>query len=341
VKFGSVSLAMSEGAIIAHAIKNNGLALKKGDIVRAEHIAALHQAGVSEIVVARLEPGDVGENEAALSLAQSLAGDNLRLEPPFTGRCNLMATCSGVFVLDSVAIDRINRLDESVTVATLKPHARVVSGEMVATIKIIPFAVPGQVLARCLAAAEGAAMRIAPFRLARVGAISTILPGLKPTTITKTLRVFEQRLSVAAVKLVAEERVPHDIGALAHAIRRIEAACDLIVIFGASAITDRRDVVPAAIEKAGGHVDHFGMPVDPGNLLLIGRTSEVSGAKPLIGAPGCARSPKENGFDYVLERILAGIPVTAEDVCKMGVGGLLMEIVSRPQPRAGTTDDMA
>jgi molybdenum cofactor cytidylyltransferase len=338
VKFGPVPLAMTEGAIVAHAIKSEGLVLKKGDIVRADHIAILRQAGIDNMVVARLEPGDIGENDAAHRLAVSLAGDNLRLEPPFTGRCNLMASCAGVFVPDAAGIDRINRLDESITVATLQPYAQVVTGEMVATIKIIPFAVSEQVLMRCLAAAEGVTMRVAPFRLAQVGAVSTILPGLRSSIVAKTLRVFEERLAAASAKIATEERVPHDVGALAEAIRRIEDKCDLIVIFGASAITDRRDVIPAAIEKAGGIVEHFGMPVDPGNLLLIARTAKESGSKPMIGAPGCARSPKENGFDFVLQRMLAGIPVTAEDICKMGVGGLLMEIVSRPQPRAGASD---
>jgi molybdenum cofactor cytidylyltransferase len=338
VKFGPVPLALTEGAIVAHAIKSEGLVLKKGDIVRADHIAILRQAGIDKIVVARLEPGDIGENEAAHQLALSLAGDNLRLEPPFTGRCNLMASCPGVFVPDGEGIDRINRLDESITVATLQPYAPVVTGEMVATIKIIPFAVSEKILMRCLAAVEGVAMRVAPFRLTQVGAVSTILPGLRSSIVAKTLRVFEERLAAASAKLATEERVPHDEAALAEAIRRIEDKCDLIVIFGASAITDRRDVIPAAIEKAGGLVEHFGMPVDPGNLLLIGRTAKESGGKPMIGAPGCARSPKENGFDFVLQRMLAGIPVTAEDICKMGVGGLLMEIVSRPQPRAGASD---
>ena len=73
------------------------------------------------------------------------------------------------------------------------------------------------------------------------------------------------------------------------------------------------------------------MPVDPGNLLLLGEL----GGRPVLGAPGCARSPKENGFDWVLHRLLAGIPVTAADIRRMGTGGLLMEIVSRPQPRTG------
>jgi molybdenum cofactor cytidylyltransferase len=103
----------------------------------------------------------------------------------------------------------------------------------------------------------------------------------------------------------------------------------MAIVFGASAIADRRDVIPAALEAIGGRVEHFGMPVDPGNLLMIGSV----GATPVLGAPGCARSPKENGFDWVLMRLLAGLPVQREDITGLGVGGLLMEIVTRPQPR--------
>src|SRR4051794_33959965 len=109
----------------------------------------------------------------------------------------------------------------------------------------------------------------------------------------------------------------------------LKDGAELVVIFGASAIADRRDVIPSAIEKIGGAVEQFGMPVDPGNVLLLGRARD----RLVLGAPGCARSPKDNGFDWVLMRMLAGLPVTREDVTGMGVGGLLMEIVTRPQPR--------
>jgi molybdenum cofactor cytidylyltransferase len=130
---------------------------------------------------------------------------------------------------------------------------------------------------------------------------------------------------------VAEKRVKHEEPELKRAIAEVlRDGAELVIVFGASAIADRRDVIPAAIEAAGGRVEHFGMPVDPGNLILIGQL----GGKTLLGAPGCARSPKENGFDWVLMRLLAGIPVTREDITGMGVGGLLMEIVTRPQPRA-------
>jgi molybdenum cofactor cytidylyltransferase len=160
--------------------------------------------------------------------------------------------------------------------------------------------------------------------------ISTRLPGLAEKVIDKTLKVTRERLSPAGAQIIAEKRIDHDAQMLARSIREmLDAGAELVLTFGASAIADRRDVIPAAIEHAGGRIEHFGMPVDPGNLMLIG---EVNG-RPVLGAPGCARSPKENGFDWVLARLLAGLPVGREEIAGMGVGGLLMEIVTRPQLR--------
>ena len=173
-------------------------------------------------------------------------------------------------------------------------------------------------------------MRVAPYTIKKVGIISTLLPGLADKVIEKTLRVTADRLAPAGAKIVAEKRVPHESGALAKALDEVlKAGAELVVVFGASAIADKRDVIPAAVEAIGGKVEHFGMPVDPGNLMLIGSAN----GHPVLGAPGCARSPKENGFDWVLARLLCGLPVTRHDIMGMGVGGLLMEIVTRPQPR--------
>ena len=132
-------------------------------------------------------------------------------------------------------------------------------------------------------------------------------------------------------------RVPHEARALGERIGEM-LDLDMVIIFGASAITDRRDVVPVGLERAGGVVEHLGMPVDPGNLLLLGHVDAGGRTIPVIGAPGCARSPKENGFDFVLRRLLAGLPVTGADLKRMGVGGLLSEIVSRPQLRQPPDD---
>ncbi|MDB5509268.1 MAG: cytidylyltransferase family protein [Hyphomicrobiales bacterium] len=331
MKFGPVGVDAAEGGILAHSVKRDGLVLKKGERLTREHVAALQAAGLSEVVVAQLEEGDVGEDAAASRLAKAIAGDNVRVDEAFTGRSNLFAECAGLLIAEPAFVDAINAVDEQVTVATLPGYRTVVLGEMIATVKVIPFAVQSQILDAALAAAVGKALRVAAFSPMRIGVVSTLLPGLKPSTVEKTLRVMQERIAPAGATIVAERRVPHDTSALKMALDEIRGDCDLIVVFGASAITDRRDVIPAALIAAGGRIEQFGMPVDPGNLLLIG---ELDG-KPMLGAPGCARSPKENGFDWVLHRMLAKVPVRSADIRRMGSGGLLMEIVSRPQPRLG------
>ena len=333
MKFGPVPLREAEGGVAVHSIRKPGLVLKKGTLIGKPEIAALAEAGISEIVVARIEPGDVSEDAAAAEIAAAVQGEGVRGDRAFTGRANLFAQEAGVLVVDKDAVDRLNEVDESITFATLPAYKPVVAGEMIATVKIIPFAVPIAQRDAALAVVRARAplIRVAPYRIRKIGVVSTLLLGLAPKVIDKTLRVTEERLAPAGARIVAERRVPHEQGALAAAIEEVLAAgAELVIVFGASAIADRRDVIPAAVEAVGGRIEHFGMPVDPGNLLLIGSARE----RPVLGAPGCARSPKENGFDWVLMRLLAGLPVSREAITGMGVGGLLMEIVTRPQPRA-------
>lgn len=329
MRFGPVPVDEALGGIVAHAIRQGETVLKKGTVVGAAEIALLKQAGIATVTVAIAGPGDVPENEAAAAIGAAVAGDNLRIDPAFTGRVNLFAALPGVLVVDREGVDRLNRLDEAITLATLPAFAAVETGEMVATVKIIPYAAGAGPVAA--AAGMGALARVAPFVRRRVAVVSTLLPGLLPKVVDKTLRVTAERLRPAGAAIVAERRVPHEAVPLTQAIADVAPDADLILVFGASAIADRRDVIPAALEAAGGRIEHLGMPVDPGNLLMVGDLAGV----PVLGAPGCARSPKENGFDWVLMRLLAGLAVTKADITAMGVGGLLMEIVSRPQPREG------
>jgi molybdenum cofactor cytidylyltransferase len=333
MKFGPVHPVDAQGATAVHSIRSGNLVLKKGTIIGAAEVAALEAAGISELVVARLEPGDVAEDVAAAEIAAAVAGAGVRIDRAFTGRANLFAEEAGVLVIDRAAVDRLNRVDPSITFATLAAFAPVVTGKMVATVKIIPFAVAAAARDRAVAVASAAnpMVRIAPYRVRKIGVVSTLLPGLADKVIEKTLKVSAERIAPAGATIVAERRVPHETRALAAALEEVlGAGAELVIVFGASAIADERDVIPAAVERVGGRVEHFGMPVDPGNLLLI---AEAQG-RPVLGAPGCARSPKENGFDWVLMRLLAGLEVTRDDITGMGVGGLLMEIVTRPQPRA-------
>jgi molybdenum cofactor cytidylyltransferase len=330
MKFGAVPLKEALGATAVHTIRQGGLVLKKGTAIGPAEIAALEAAGINEIVVARLEGGDIAEDVAAAEIAKAVVGVGVHVERAFTGRANLFAHNAGILVVDKEAIDRLNRVDEAITLATLPAYKPVVAGEMIATVKIIPFAVSGAARDAVLAGVTRPLLRIAPYRIRKVGVVSTLLPGLAGKVIDKTLKITEERLAPAGAAIIAERRVPHERDAVARAIDEVlKAGAELAIVFGASAIADRRDVIPAALEAIGGRIEHFGMPVDPGNLLMIGS----AGHSAVLGAPGCARSPKENGFDWVLMRLLAGLPVQRQDITGLGVGGLLMEIVTRPQPR--------
>lgn len=331
MQFGSIPTQAARGTVLAHAARAGDRLFKKGRVLSADDIDALTAAGIDTVVVARLDAGDVAEDEAAARLATRCAGDGVRIAAAFTGRANLYAQGHGLAVVNPDLVDAFNAVDETVTLATLPPFTRVTPRQMLATVKIIPFAAPRAAVeaAEALLAA-GPAVSVAPFATKRVALISTSLPSTKPSLIDKNRSALDARLGPLGSAIAMERRTAHDPNALAPAIREArEAGCDPILIFGASAITDRRDVIPAAIEQAGGAVRHFGMPVDPGNLLLLG---DLDGAT-LIGLPGCARSPKLNGFDFVLWRVLARLPLDRAAFAAMGVGGLLSEIPTRPQPR--------
>jgi molybdenum cofactor cytidylyltransferase len=333
VKFGEVPVAEAEGAILAHSLKLGTTVLKKGRVLARADLDMIAAAGLQRIVVARLEPGDIREDEAAARIAAAAAGPDITVAAAFTGRANLFAETRGLLVFDRDRLDQLNLVDEAVTLGTLPPFAVVEPRQMVATVKIIPFAVPETAVAKAaaFAAKSEPLLRVAAFVPRDVALIQTRLPGFKESILDKTLDVTQQRLAALGCRLVAEERCAHTVTELAP---RIAAAAkqgaDIVFVHGASVIVDRRDVIPEAVEMAGGRVDHFGMPVDPGNMLLLCHIGET----PVLGLPGCARSPKVNGFDWVLERLVAGVPVGPQDIMRMGAGGLLAEIPSRPLPRA-------
>ena len=281
-----------------------------------------------------MAPGDLLENASADGLARHLEAAHLRRNMAATGRVNLIAETAGLLRVDAGAIDRINLVDEAMTVATLPDYAVVAPGDMVATIKVIPFAVDGGVQARVEAAAGGGAFALHPFRALKVGLVLSEISTLKDSVITGTIAVTRARVMGLGGILLAPRRCPHEEIAIAAALDQLRAEeADILLISGASAVVDRQDIGPSAIVRAGGEIRHFGMPVDPGNLICLGRIGDI----PSLVLPGCARSPKLNGIDWVLARLFAGLDVTPQDIMRMGVGGLLKDTDARPLPRARAT----
>ncbi|WP_311028260.1 molybdopterin-binding/glycosyltransferase family 2 protein [Mesorhizobium koreense] len=330
MRFGPIPIEDAEGAILAHATTAGERRLRKAHRLTAEDVKVLAAAGVREVVAASLASDDVDENEAAARIAGVLKHSGIEVKPAATGRVNLHAKTTGVFTVDKELVDSINHVDPAVTIATVAAFAPVVAGQMVATVKIIPFAVPEAVVDWIASlTADHTIFEVHPYRAWSVGVVQTVLPSVKQSVLDKTRRVTEARLARSGSRVSEERRTPHEPGAVAQAISELSRDNDMVLVFGASAVCDPEDVIPAAIRESGGTVFRAGMPVDPGNLLILGER----GGRPVLGAPGCARSPKENGFDWVLDRLIAGVPVTEDDIAGMGVGGLLMEIPTRPQPR--------
>jgi molybdenum cofactor cytidylyltransferase len=337
--FDRFPVASAAGLILGHSTRVADSKFKKGRVLSEADLGQLTEAGITHVSGARLESGDIHEDEAAGTLASAATGAGVRTAEAFTGRANLISVSHGIAVFDPDRVVRVNTTDESLTIATVAPFAVVRPRQILATIKVIPFSAPGNAVRDAAEAAAGSGVpliRVAPFQDMPVGLIMTETSSIKTRVLDKTTLTIAARIEGYGAHLRAEIRCLHTPEAVAEAVKDLVGrGCKPIIVIGASAIVDRHDVVPMGIEAAGGVIDRFGMPVDPGNLLLLAHHGDV----PVVGAPGCARSPRFNGFDWVLARMLAQVPVSGRDIAAMGTGGLLTDIATRPQPREQTQEE--
>lgn len=329
--FGEIDVASAQGAVLAHSVRTDGISFKKGRVLSASDIAELAASGVTQVFAARIEAGDEHEDAAAARLADAVCGNGVTRQAASTGRANIYSAHDGIVLVDAGMVRALNRLHEAVTLATLTPFQAVKAGQMVATVKIIPFSAPALIVDEAVElAGSGALLSVVAFKPHKAGLVLTRTAGMKESLLGKSATVIRDRLERYGSILGDVIEVAHTIDGVAGGIRQLVASGHSpVLVLGASAIVDRGDVVPAGLEAANGQIVHLGMPVDPGNLLLLGNLD----GNAVIGVPSCARSPKLNGFDWVLGRILAGIDVRPQDIMDMGAGGLLMEIASRPSPR--------
>jgi molybdenum cofactor cytidylyltransferase len=331
VELLDVPVAEAAGGILVHSLRVAGRRLRKGHLLEPDDVASLAAAGIDEVTIARLGTGDVLEDEAARLVAAAAAGVNTSLSPAATGRCNVRAEADSLVLVDPAVVLAANRCCEGITVATTRPYARAEAGQTVATCKIIPMAVPRDAVDEVcrLLRAAGGPITVVPFQAKTVALVQTMLPGIKPTVLAKTVDVTRSRVHSLGGSLAASFEVRHRRTEIAEALRAAARGADIVLIVGASAIADRADVVPQAVEAAGGRIEHFGMPVDPGNLTLLG----AIGATAVLALPSSFRSPRLHGCDWILWRLFADLPVSSDDIAAMGVGGLIKDIPGRPLPR--------
>jgi molybdenum cofactor cytidylyltransferase len=337
MKFGPVPLEDAVGKLLGHNLAGaDGKRLfRKGKPLTPDDVQALRQMGRISVYVAELEAEDVPEDQAALRIAEALLQDGLRLSRSAGGRVNLLATRLGVIYVDAAALREANAC-EGITLATLPSHAVVRPRQIVATVKVIPYAVPQAHLQAVEAAIAGAQPLISLVALPpkRVAIILSGTAGVRQRLLADFEAPLKARIealgSTAELKDFISLEDEGDEIALSRLLQETAAqGFDLAVLAGETAIQDRYDLAPRAILRLGGSVECVGVPVDPGNLLMLAYLGDM----PVMGAPGCARSLKTNAIDWVLPRLLAGERLGFGDLAELGHGGLLEDTAKRPMPR--------
>ena len=335
MQLAEFATADCQGLVLAHRQNFADGTIAKGTLLTADHLAELGAAGIDTLICARPDAGDVHEDEAAARLASLLAPDNLDFTMAATGRVNIKVPRQGLVRYERTLIRAINEIDERITFALVQHNQLLARGQMAATLKIIPFFVPDSSLRQIENLLAGApAFGFHPLKTARVALIQTRIPGQADRLFAATKNVTADRLAVLGSEVMASPVCAHNKTEVAEQIINcIAGGADIILLCGGSAIIDRQDELPQAVIEAGGQVIQLGLAVDPGNLLMFAKVGDV----PVIGMPGCARSPKLNGLDWVLQLVLADVDMTRSEFADMAAGGLLMEIASRPLPRAMAT----
>jgi molybdenum cofactor cytidylyltransferase len=336
-RFGPLPVDEAAGKILGHNVAgaDGRLVLRKGRALTADDLAVLRQAGRASVYVAEPGPDDVDEDTAARRIAQAAMGPGLRLVGPISARANLLATALGVLRVDAERLARLNAV-EGVAVATLRGHVPVREGQVVATVKVLPFALPEELVrgAESVATEGGPLLHVSALASR---AVSLLLCG-SASAGAQVARDFEPALRTRIESLGSVIRTTRYVPlgdeagerALAAALlTEVAAGTALVLLAGETAIVDRHDIAPRAIERAGGEIVAFGAPVDPGQLLLLARLGEV----PLLAAPGCARSRQENVLDLLLPRLLAGDRLERASLVTLGHGGLLEDVKERGAAR--------
>ena len=332
MKIESLAPQKSIGSVLAQTYNLPGKTVSKGTLITKEIVAYFRTGNVQIILCAVPEEGDIHEDEAAEAISSAIDKNHIYAEKASTGRVNFKSQSLCLVRYERDLIKEVNLVDESIAFSIVEHNQLLAKNDLIATLKIIPFFTQKKYVDQVISIlAKNELFKTHSLNKKEVSLIQTSFEWQKKSIFKATSNVTRNRLEALDCSLNEEKLICHDYEVLRSEIKScIESGIDILLLSGASAIIDRSDYIPKAILSEGGEIIQYGLAVDPGNLLLVAKIGKTT----IIGMPGCARSPKLNGFDWVLQLLMADIPVVKEELAEMGAGGLLMEIASRPLPRA-------
>jgi len=320
----NIPLNQSIGAILVHNIMDvdGRKAFPKGHIVVLADVEKIRAIGKETVYAAVLDAADVREDEAAMRLARAVASDGVELSKPSGGRVNLYATQPGFLRVNRDALKRINELD-GVTLATIARYSTVAPKKMIATLKTIGLALPQTTLieAEKIVGARGKALSVASTQIRQVAIILTGSIDGKQKVQETFLPPIRARVEELGAQVIAESYTDEDADAIqVTLVAMLGTGAQMIIMAGETSVMDADDITPRGIKQAGGVIELYGAPVEPGNLLLLAYRGDV----PIVGAPGCVKSRETNVVDLILPRLMIGERITRADVAELAEGGLLL-----------------
>ena len=327
--FKKISIFESKGYLLTASIfihsNKKKIKLSKGTEIDQKIVNLLNDNNIKHIYCAKLTKDELDENQAAYQISNRLISNkrNFYLHNLMTGRVNLKSRIDGLFFYDENQLIEINNISNDVGIGALRPFSRVKQNQTLVTTKIMPYGVPKSILKTFQKLGKNC-FKILPFKKFKIDIIQTFNDSTKISILDKTKKITEDRLKNCGIDCIKEFRTFHDKNNIDKSLKKsLKNNADLILIFGVNAIADKDDLIPSVIKDNDGKVIRFGMPVEPGNLVLISTVKYNNKNKYIIGMPGCAKSPKENGVDWIIWRILTGLKIDNKIISKMSIGGLI------------------
>ena len=328
--FGEVNTKLSLNGILSSSIKvtknKNIIKISKGTIIDSNVVDLLLMNNIEKITCAILDEDEVDENTAVYEISKKIINSEnsyIKIQDTKRGRCNLISNIDGLISFLPDQLFAINSITNDIGVSSLKAFSRVKKNQIVASIKAIPFGIKEKKLQNIINAAKNC-FKILPFQKKNIHLIQTTNQNISTKILKKTVEVTKDRLSSCGINQIVEKKCFHEKQSISLQLNKsINENADIILIFGISAICDINDVIPQAIKEINGKILRLGMPVEPGNLMLLAEIKFSKKNISIIGMPACARSKKENGVDWVLWRKLCDLKISSDDINHMGNGGLL------------------
>ena len=328
--FGKVKTEFSLGGILSSSIEiyknKNKIKISKGTIINKNLLDLLLLNNVEHIKCAKLEDDEIDENSSVHKISKKIIASknsNIIIQDPKNGRCNLVSSVDGIITFQPNQLFSINSVTNDIGIASLKAFSKVKKNQIVASIKAIPFGIKKNNLQNIINVCQEC-FKILPFQKKNIHLIQTTNQNTRAKVLEKTLEVTKDRLLSCGNNLIVEKKCSHEIKSICeHLKKSVNEDADIILIFGTSAISDINDIIPQSILEINGTILRLGMPVEPGNLILLAEIKISKKHISIIGMPGCARSKKENGVDWILWRKLCDLKISSDDINHMGNGGLL------------------